>query len=175
MTIFLLVCIFVTSCTKGEFTMQSVDQSVILYDQVSDVHSYESVKELLNSNIKLEDFFQQLNISQFKQDECGQYTILKTSHGDFVIFYAENTLYAKDATFQEIKFSQENNKVALLELQQGATLSDVRAADPDGDYNYLLHYSSESIPLSYHYFRDGSCFCIVYKDSIVVDILCFTI
>ena len=70
----------------------------------------------MNSNIKLADFFERLNISLYKQEEQFRYTVIKTIDGGYIVYYDENVIFAKDATLQKITFSQDQNKEALLNL-----------------------------------------------------------
>lgn len=99
------------------------------------------------------------------------YTILRTAEGLMLVTFDEETVF----TPQRITFSDSAVEARIEQLAPGASLEDVIAADPDGQFVSLYASWSEVPAFSYHFFENGTAFFLWYEDDIVVDMARFTL
>lgn len=173
---FLLFLIFIivilASCDKGRNVVRLADQSTIMYTKIDTVYDHEEVLTALGQNEDMFVFFDKFNIKQYKSISNTNYTVLKTSNGLHLVLFDCN---GKHSTINDIKFSTSENEKNLNVLKIGMTLNDVKVADPEGNYDFLLHSWQEYPQISYHFFENGDAYCIQYLNHKISEIIFFTL
>ena len=152
--------------------MVKVDQDVLIYNQIDTIYDHEEILNISNKNIDIFKFCEVLGINQYKSVGNINYTVLKTTKGLFLVLFDGDITHA---TIQQIRFSSITNQNSFDNLKVGMTLGNARTADPDGQYEFLLHSSQNYPRISYHYFENGDCFSVKYEGDIIVEIAHFTL
>lgn len=168
-----ILLLLLSSCKMGgQSELIKANQEVILFTQLGGVYDYADVVNAVKQTDSLFDFCNILGVKYYKAMEEFQYTVLETTEG-LVMILADST--GAYLTLQNVSFSSLNNKDALIQVREGMSLEDVRSADPDGQYDSFLHNSSNYPQFSYHFFEDGECYFIQYKQNHIIAINTFTI
>lgn len=168
----LSIIFFFAACDTREDIMKEVSQDELLLDQFETEDDYTAIISFIKKNPDIATFCARYNVNKYKSFASGYYTVLKVSDGYTMVLF-DNT--GENINVKKIKFSPMANKENLCDLSIGRMLSDVKQADPDGQYDFLLHSSKKYPQLSYHYFQDGTCFCVKYNEGEIISITSFTL
>ena len=174
----LLFCciLFLFSSCAGEAQQQPaafVGQQTVLYTEIKGRVSEKAVSRLEDASATLDAFCSELHIAHYKTFEEGSYIVLKTSRGLFLVVFDENGVYESR---REITFSKNDGAGFFDALRIGkTTLDDVRAAEPDGQYDYLEAGWTEFPRYSFHFFRNGEACRLWFENDVLTEILRFTI
>lgn len=152
--------------------LQEEDQNILIYNQIDIVHDHDEILDTLNQTENMFDFCEAVNIDRYKSINNIKYVVLKTTDGLHLVFFDSD---GANATMQKIRFSHISNKDSVSLLKVGMALEDVQIADPDGQYDFLLHSSGNYPQISYHYFESGDCFAVRYENNVIAEILFFTL
>lgn len=169
--IFILVNI--VSCSlKEEYVVNEADQKMIIYNESEQVYKFEDVKNYLNENIEVTVFCQEFKIPYYKHYNEMYYTVFNTDDGLKLFVFDSNR---KFINIRDITFSKDADETGIKALTKGININEVRIFDPNGQYDFMYHNWSDYPKISYHYFGNGKCYTIFYKDNVIEDIYEFTI
>lgn len=171
--IVLCTLFFLISCdSEVQVSLTQASQDTIIFSQLDTVYSHDKVLDALSDNDDLFAFCKSLGITQYKSANSINYTVLKTTNGMYLILADYNGAYV---TMRQIIFSPDINRECVADLKAGMTLDNAKAADPDGQFDFLLHSSQNYPRISYHFFENGDCFSVKYEEDIIADIAYFTL
>lgn len=158
--------------TENSDHLSNIDSDNIFFNWFETVHDHQEIQDLLSQNPNMDDFLTALGITDVKTFKAVPYTVIETTKGIFWIYFpndgAETALY-------QIEFSSSENHETVKNLTVGMALSDVLSADPDGDFPFLYVSQSGCPQFSMHFFEDGSAYWFEYRDSIICNIVQFSL
>jgi len=166
-----LCCVCLLSCQKAkQYELKEIGQDETLI-QCNSALSQREIMALLTEK-GVTDAFKELNITQFKALHDGHYTVVNASDG-LCLINSDKDWQA--ATVRKITFSENDNESNVSSLREGMTLDDAQTADPDGQYDFWYTSWTEAPQISHHFFQDGKCFYIRFKEGIIVEIIQFSL
>ena len=168
----LVICFMLLSgCSKKTEDDTVVDQNTIIY---KDAVEYDSAKvaSILAEKPSIPQLQEQLEHISFKEYGVLYYTVVKTPDRLLLVtFYSDGSFMGT----RKIVFSNPTSKKALEQIEIGDPINSVMRADEEGDYSFIYASYSEFPQVSFHFFEDGHCYEIHYKNGTVTDIYTFTI
>jgi hypothetical protein len=157
---------------------KEVGHDTVLYTQVETIFEHSELEKAQEEKLQLEEFCNRFQIKKYKTfldsetQEKWPYTVCKTTEGLYLCLFEPDFSYQG---FIKIKFSSSNNYEAITEIQIGMTSFDVYKLDPDGYYPYKMMSEYYSDQYSMHWFENGKCLMMVYKDDVITEIHYLTI
>ena len=148
-----------------------VEQDTILYTDAV-VYDSKQVQLLLASCPSIDQLQERFDSLLLKSLGNLLYTVIKTSDSIYWVAFNADGSFAKN---ELIEFSSVDAQKSLEKVKAGDSLESVMRADDQGNYNFIYANWSEYPQISYHFFENGNCYMICYKNRIVTDIYSFTI
>ncbi len=168
----LVLCSLLITYGEREYSMELVDQNIILFKQCKNTYSYKEIKKLASQKLSLMEFGGSLGVQNYKYNNGNYYIVIKTDEGFFILWFDSEKCYLST---DHIIFSDCSYYHSITSIKIGDDLDTVRTADKTGQFNFLYHSWSLYPKISYHYFKNGKCFVIMYDErNIVEDLWSFT-
>ncbi|MBE6977247.1 MAG: hypothetical protein E7438_01195 [Ruminococcaceae bacterium] len=173
---FVMLCIvgiLLGACVQTDKNnMVYVEQEIVLYPTLNTTYSYSEVRDYIYQKKSQKPFAVKFQIQAYKSINGIDYTVIRTDEGLCLILFG-----TEDArgNILKIVFSDNDAQEHIKSLGEGATLTDVKNADPKGDYSTVEADGVRFPIISYHYFENGDCYCIEYSNGQVVEMVKFTI
>lgn len=159
----ILTILFLCGCNRSESdTYLKIDSTQCSLQYLTEVHNYEDVVSAVECKPTIGLLNQTIKIDCIKEQKNGYSVLLNTTEGYVLLGFDADEVYSY---MKVIHFSDSQLETQLNNISIGTHLSTVQNIDPKGDYTFLYTSSTQQNNVSYHYFKNGTCYQIFYDDS----------
>ena len=166
--IIFFLCSMLSSCVEkgNNMNMELVDQNTILYEKCEKEYSYKKIEKFTSNSISLTEFGRRFGVRQYKYNSGCYYVVVKTDEGFIILWFDAEMRYSWSSN---IYFSDDIYYDSINSINVGDDLEDVMAADKTGKFDFLRTSWTLYPKISWHYFKNGECFCFTYDEAYKVE------
>ena len=138
------------------------NQSIIKLSNIEYQYDNDEVLSFLSRKPSAEDLNKTFKFKYLKSFNDVYCCIIPTDEGRVLVAFDETRAYR---SARSINVNTNTQPSEIEKLSIGVSISEVKNIHPEGDYSFLLASWSEYPKISYHFFKDGEGYCLIYDED----------